>query len=84
MSNIRPRRNLKRWLCPTTMGNERSHAFTATRLKFVRHRVQSFALSPREKQILLLLIRGFSNKEIAGRCTLSVETVKEYVKHIYR
>ncbi len=62
------------------MRKKRSHAATAARLKLVRHRV---SLSQREEQVLRLLTRGFSNKEIAACCALSVETVKEYVKHIY-
>jgi len=49
----------------------------------VRKRLVRYVLSPREERVVLLLIRGFSNKEIASRCALSVETVKEYLKHVY-
>ncbi len=65
------------------MRKERAHVTTAAPLKLVRKRLVRYALSPREEQVVLLLIRGFTNKEIASRCALSVETVKEYLKHIY-
>jgi DNA-binding NarL/FixJ family response regulator len=35
-------------------------------------------LSPREKEVLKLASRGFSNKEIAGRLNVSVKTVETY------
>jgi len=65
------------------MRRKRRQAYPAALLELVRKRLVRYALSPREKGVVLLLIRGFSNKEIAGRCALSVETVKEYLKHIY-
>lgn len=40
-------------------------------------------LSRREREILELLSQGFSNKEIAERLSLSVETVRGHLKHIY-
>ncbi|HVV01646.1 MAG TPA: response regulator transcription factor [Verrucomicrobiae bacterium] len=40
-------------------------------------------LSPREKEILVMLSKGFSNKEIAEQLTLSVETVHGYLKKVY-
>lgn len=42
-----------------------------------------FGLSTREKEILLLLIRGCSQKEVAAQLFLSVNTVKTHVKHLY-
>jgi len=65
------------------MRKKRTYAYRAAPLEIVRKRLVRYALSPREKGVLLLLIRGFSNKEIASRCALSVDTVKEYLKHIY-
>ena len=40
-------------------------------------------LSPREQQVLELLAKGSSYKEIAGQLSLSLETIRMNVKHIY-
>jgi len=40
--------------------------------------VQSADLSDREKEVLVLLAWGYSNKEIAAQLTLSVKTVETY------
>jgi DNA-binding NarL/FixJ family response regulator len=40
-------------------------------------------LSVREKEVLLLLSKGYSNKEIAANLALSVETIHGYLKHVY-
>jgi DNA-binding NarL/FixJ family response regulator len=41
-------------------------------------------LSGREAEVLKFLSRGFSNKEIADQIELSVETVRTYLKSIYK
>jgi DNA-binding NarL/FixJ family response regulator len=40
-------------------------------------------LSPREREILELIAPGFSNKEIADRLNISVETLRWHLKKIY-
>ena len=40
-------------------------------------------LSQRETEVLDLLTKGFVNKEIADRLSLSVETIRSYLKNIY-
>lgn len=40
-------------------------------------------LSPREQQVLELLAKGSSYKEIADQLSLSLETIRMNVKHIY-
>lgn len=40
-------------------------------------------LSKRETAVLDLLAEGLGNKEIADRLGLSIETVRDYLKHIY-
>ena len=41
-------------------------------------------LSAREAEVLKFLSKGFSNKEIADHIELSVETVRSYLKSIYK
>lgn len=42
------------------------------------------SLSPRERQVLMLLLRGLSKKEIAVRLQLSEHTVGDYMKQLHR
>jgi DNA-binding NarL/FixJ family response regulator len=44
---------------------------------------EAVKLSPRERELLDFLSEGLSNKEIADRMSLSVETVRAYLKRIY-
>lgn len=46
--------------------------------------VQQSNLTDREKQILELLVKGYSYKEIAASINISVETLNTHVKNIYR
>lgn len=43
----------------------------------------SISLTPREEETLVLLTKGFSNKEIADHLNLSIETVRSHLKNIY-
>ena len=40
-------------------------------------------LTPREIEVLRLLARGFSNKQIAERLVISARTVATHAEHIY-
>jgi DNA-binding NarL/FixJ family response regulator len=44
---------------------------------------ETFRLSAREEETLVLLSKGYSNKEIAERLTVGVETVRSHLKHAY-
>ncbi len=46
------------------------------------NRPSPFALSHREADILLLLVEGLSNGEMAERLIVSTETVKTHMRHI--
>ena len=41
------------------------------------------ALSRREEEILQHLSKGYSTKEIAGQLSVSVNTVRTHLQHIY-
>ena len=46
-------------------------------------RDDSVSLTAREEEILVMLTKGYSNKEIADRLSLSIETVRSHLKNIY-
>ena len=48
-----------------------------------RRREGPAGLTPREVEVLRLLARGFSNKEIAARLVISPKTARNHVEHIY-
>jgi DNA-binding NarL/FixJ family response regulator len=41
-------------------------------------------LSPREQQVVHLIVRGFSNLEVAGRLGITEATVKAHLTHIFQ
>jgi len=43
----------------------------------------AFGLTPREREVLQLAAAGYPNKDIAQRCTISEETVKHHLTHIF-
>lgn len=45
---------------------------------------REFGLTPRESEVLALIAQGLSNKEIAARTYLSMNTVKTYIRSAYR
>jgi DNA-binding NarL/FixJ family response regulator len=44
---------------------------------------QSMHLSHREREILVMLSKGYSNKEIAAELKLSITTINSYLKNVY-
>ena len=41
------------------------------------------AITDREREVLTLLVKGFQNEEIGRRLGISLDTVKQHVKHIF-
>ena len=41
------------------------------------------ALSPRELEVLELIVGGYTNREIAGHLYISINTVKKHINHIF-
>ena len=46
--------------------------------------LQLLNLTPRQRQVLMFLLRGYSNKLIARALNLSVETIKDHVRGVLR
>jgi DNA-binding CsgD family transcriptional regulator len=44
---------------------------------------ESFKLTPREKEVLTLMVASMSYKMIADKCKISFETVRSHIKNIY-
>jgi two-component system, NarL family, nitrate/nitrite response regulator NarL len=44
---------------------------------------REFGLTPRELEIVTLVVAGYSNPEIAQRCTISEQTVKHHMSNIF-
>jgi DNA-binding NarL/FixJ family response regulator len=44
----------------------------------------NLGLSAREEEVLILLSKGYGNKEIAAQVALSIDTVSTYLKQIYK
>jgi DNA-binding NarL/FixJ family response regulator len=45
---------------------------------------RSAGLSPREAEVLALIARGLSNKEIAERAHVTINSIKSYIRSAYR
>jgi len=51
--------------------------------KHVTAKNDVFQLTQRETEILNLLVEGFNNKAIADKLFISIETVRNHIRHIY-
>jgi len=46
-------------------------------------RARFYSLTPREEFVVAFVLQGYANKEIAERCHISEQTVKDHLKHVY-
>jgi len=46
--------------------------------------LSSTTLTPRETEITTLIMRGFNNKQISVRLTITTSTLRTHIKRIYR
>lgn len=46
--------------------------------------LEDYKLTKREKEVLVFLIEGYSNREIAEELIISIHTVKAHIESIYR
>jgi DNA-binding NarL/FixJ family response regulator len=44
---------------------------------------REFGLTPREMEIVTLVVAGYSNPDIAQRCSISEQTVKHHISNIF-
>jgi len=57
---------------------------SATLAAVARSRPSALELSEREQDVLQQLVRGLSYKQVAGELSLSIDTVRTYIRRIYR
>jgi DNA-binding NarL/FixJ family response regulator len=53
------------------------------RLEASRRRTKAFGLTRRELEILRAVVAGYTNKEIAEQSSLSENTIKSHLTHIF-
>jgi two-component system response regulator FixJ len=64
------------------LNQEASSAHTDPRLQALQQRLDS--LTPRERDVLLPLVRGFTNREIAEQLDISVKTIDLYRSRVMK
>jgi len=60
------------------------HVLGALRATSAPRRGPSIELSRREREVLTLLVDGCAYKQVADRLTLSIDTVRTYIRTLYR
>jgi PAS domain S-box-containing protein len=56
---------------------------TGKDVHFIRGKLRNYKLTPRQQEIVLLSLKGYSNLEIAETLYLSPHTVKDHLKDIF-
>ncbi len=53
-------------------------------LPMLEQQLQAYLLSRREQEVVHLVLQGLPNKQIADRCFITEQTVKDHLKHVYK
>ena len=65
------------------MSSEIARRVVASFRERVAKRDETVRLTPREEEVLALLSKGYANKEIADKMSVSYETVRDHLRKIY-
>jgi FixJ family two-component response regulator len=72
--------------CIRTIGEARANSAVecdSARLEVVVVDLDQVKVTPRDRQVLKLLVQGCSNKEIAGQLNISPRTVKQHLRTLF-
>jgi DNA-binding NarL/FixJ family response regulator len=58
--------------------------FVSKNVMLVQPEETNYDLSPREKEIISLMMEGYNYRSIAEKAFISYETVRTHIKHIYK
>jgi DNA-binding NarL/FixJ family response regulator len=50
---------------------------------YIPNKTEEFSISKRELEVLELIVNGSNNNEIANKLFISIETVRNHIRHIY-
>jgi two-component system, NarL family, nitrate/nitrite response regulator NarL len=71
------------WIAPTLVSNLMEVLRTRVDSASSASSAQPFGLTPREREVLSLVVQGCGNKEIASRLTVSEETIKHHLTRMF-
>src|SRR5579863_10074467 len=69
--------------CGTAIGRLEERRKNATRRRTAMMDLERIKVTPRDRQVLDLLVQGCSNKEIAGQLSISPRTVKQHLRTLF-
>ena len=73
----------RHWLDPTLVGDLMTFVSSPRPEAAALSAKQPFGLTPREREVIALVVAGDPNKEIARKCAVSEETVKHHLTRIF-
>lgn len=71
------------WIADVCMNNLVEALRDATSSATEANQPKDFGLTPRELEIINLVVAGYSNPEIAQKCSISEQTVKHHMSNIF-